>query len=247
MSQDYVDIPAGQSLAASLTELKDRDDAVKTQFSGAIAPTTTEAWMYWIDTTSSPNLLMQRNSADSAWVEIGDAGVANYGLLPIDGSVAMTANLDMGTNKIVNVVDPTANQDAATKKYVDDNNAGGYGSQFLTADTPTSADPVQWTLLKNGFSGSGDVTYSAGVFTVNTGISLLIQVSLRDDGGSNAATGDIQVNGTAKQQGATTNNFESFFLQWEQTFVNTDTIEIGSTQGILATQDDGFLLIVQSS
>lgn len=29
-------------------------------------------------------------------------------------------NLDMGTHKIVNVVDPTANQDAATKKYVDD-------------------------------------------------------------------------------------------------------------------------------
>ena len=32
-------------------------------------------------------------------------------------------NLDMNTHKIVNVVDPTANQEAATKKYVDD--AGG--------------------------------------------------------------------------------------------------------------------------
>ncbi len=33
---------------------------------------------------------------------------------------AQTQNLDMNTHKIVGVVDPTANQEAATKKYVDD-------------------------------------------------------------------------------------------------------------------------------
>jgi hypothetical protein len=39
--------------------------------------------------------------------------------LPKDGSEAMSGNLDLGTNKVVNVVDPTSNQDAATKAYVD--------------------------------------------------------------------------------------------------------------------------------
>lgn len=34
---------------------------------------------------------------------------------------AQAENLDMNTHKIVGVVDPTLNQDAATKKYVDDN------------------------------------------------------------------------------------------------------------------------------
>lgn len=41
-----------------------------------------------------------------------------------DGSVAMTANLNMGSNKITNLTDPTSAQDGATKQYVDDN-AGG--------------------------------------------------------------------------------------------------------------------------
>jgi len=46
--------------------------------------------------------------------------------------------INMGTHKIINVVDPAANQDAATKKYVDDN-AGlweidGTETQLKTAD-----------------------------------------------------------------------------------------------------------------
>ena len=41
-----------------------------------------------------------------------------------DGTVAMTGNLNMGTKKIVNLAAPTANTDAATKKYVDDKPSG---------------------------------------------------------------------------------------------------------------------------
>ena len=36
-----------------------------------------------------------------------------------DGTRAFSGEQSMGTNKITNVVDPTANQDVATKKYVD--------------------------------------------------------------------------------------------------------------------------------
>jgi hypothetical protein len=39
--------------------------------------------------------------------------------LPKDGSEAMTGDLDLGTNKVINVVDPTSAQDATTKNYVD--------------------------------------------------------------------------------------------------------------------------------
>lgn len=40
-------------------------------------------------------------------------------VLLLDGTQAMTGALDMGTQKINNVVDPALDQDAATKKYVD--------------------------------------------------------------------------------------------------------------------------------
>lgn len=40
-------------------------------------------------------------------------------LMQLDGSTAMNATMDLGTNKIINVVDPTNPQDAATKAYVD--------------------------------------------------------------------------------------------------------------------------------
>ena len=43
--------------------------------------------------------------------------------LPKDGSEAMSGELDLGTNKIVNVVNPTSAQDVSTKNYVDTQDA----------------------------------------------------------------------------------------------------------------------------
>jgi len=54
------------------------------------------------------------------------------------GSVEIDTQLDMATNKIVNVVDPTADQDVATKAYVDANSS-----------TPGG------TVVKKTFSGDG--------------------------------------------------------------------------------------------
>lgn len=80
----------------------------------------------------------------------GDIDISNAGVFSINSGVivnddinssaniafsklaAPTSNFSMNTNKITNVTDPTANQDAATKKYVDDN-AGGGGTTILPA------------------------------------------------------------------------------------------------------------------
>lgn len=55
-----------------------------------------------------------------------------------DGSTTMTGNLKMGNKKITGLAKPTANTDAATKKYVDDNSGGSSGSTTssrLTVDS----------------------------------------------------------------------------------------------------------------
>ena len=67
------------------------------------------------------------------------------------GKTEIVGTLDMNTHKIVGVVDPTANQEAATKKYVDDN-AGGvsdiaYASSWngVTGIAPSKNAIWDWT------------------------------------------------------------------------------------------------------
>lgn len=87
-------------------------------------------------------------------------------LAPADNTV------DVGTSKISGVVDPTANQEAATKKYVDDNTFGGSN---------------QWSKAGLGFSGTNPDTdslhYTAtnGTLTVDgTGVTLVCPVEIPD-------------------------------------------------------------------
>lgn len=76
-----------------------------------------------------------------------------------DGSVPMTGDLDMGTNKLINLDTPTADTDGATKKYVDDN------AWTWDVAWPASAvdeniavyDGITWDLLKDGWSKISDL------------------------------------------------------------------------------------------
>ena len=54
---------------------------------------------------------------------------------------ATTATVDMNSNKIINVTDPTSNQDAATKKYVDDIDTAN-DSALTTHEADTSTHGV---------------------------------------------------------------------------------------------------------
>ena len=60
--------------------------------------------------------------------------VENY-FLRKDGYNSATNNIDIGTNKIINVADPTNSQDAATKNYVDNNSQK---STYLGIDANSS-------------------------------------------------------------------------------------------------------------
>jgi len=62
-----------------------------------------------------------------------------------DLSGKSAADFSMNTHKITNVVDPAANQDAATKKYVDDNIGSG---TVDTSGTPVANDIARFTAEK---------------------------------------------------------------------------------------------------
>lgn len=78
MTQTFT-TPAGTDPAnlAIKTLLPDRDESLRTLFSGATAPSSPAAYQFWADTTSKT--LKQRNAANSAWIE----------LLPLGDSVRM--------------------------------------------------------------------------------------------------------------------------------------------------------------
>lgn len=81
----------------------------------------------------------------------------------------IVANLDLGTNtKAINVVDPTANQDMATKKYVDD------------VDASTGNPTI--TVLTSG---------TAATYTTPTGCKVLKVIAIGGGGGGGGADNDI--------------------------------------------------------
>ncbi|TMM56133.1 hypothetical protein FEE95_16020 [Maribacter algarum] len=84
--------------------------------------------------------------------------------IPLSGFANATADINMGGFKITNVIDPTADQEVATKKYVDDN----AGSNLSNANlSQTATDLVRTYEIPNNtqslvFSGLGRVGIGNG-------------------------------------------------------------------------------------
>jgi len=66
------------------------------------------------------------------------------------------ADLDMTDHKIINVLDPTADQDVATKKYVDDNAGAIPSGVILLWSGSIASIPATWTLC-DGTLGTPDL------------------------------------------------------------------------------------------
>jgi hypothetical protein len=91
---------ANQSGQAFRADLNNALAAIVSGNSGASAPSTTYAYQYWVDTSTSPATLKQRNSSNNAWITIGQLD---------------TANLQAGLGSIVNA-DVNASAGIVTSK-----------------------------------------------------------------------------------------------------------------------------------
>lgn len=115
--------------------------------------------------------------------------IQSLGLTTIDGAnqLRFTGNLDMETNKIINLTDPTANQDAATKSYVDSNSGGG---------TPGGSDTHVQYNNSGSFGGTSDFTRTNDGTSTTIGINGSLTVdNLKFDGNIiSSTTGNISLN-----------------------------------------------------
>ena len=71
-THDYV--LANQSGSSFRSDLNNALSAIVSQNSSATEPATTFAYQYWVDTSVTPALLKQRNTANDAWVTLAEIG-----------------------------------------------------------------------------------------------------------------------------------------------------------------------------
>jgi hypothetical protein len=89
MAQGDMNI-ANQGFPAFRADLNDQLQALVTNSSGATAPATTFPHQWWVDTSTTPNTLRQRNAANTAWIVVGLLNQSN-GTFSI--SIATVTNL----------------------------------------------------------------------------------------------------------------------------------------------------------
>ncbi len=108
----------------------------------------------------SVDLSLNSLTATTTWTKASDHfAVADSNLnrkikstdISLSDFAVPSANLSMGTKKVINVVDPTSAQDAATKNYVDTTFAGSGALIYQGGYDATTAAPTG-TSIKKGFT-----------------------------------------------------------------------------------------------
>ena len=169
MSQnDYV--ITNQALNAGRTDINYALSAIQSTNSGASAPTSTAAYMQWLDTTNS--LLKMRNGADNAWLSILKSdGVQQYASGSTAALPAFSTDGDPNTGAFFPAADEYAISVAGSEAIrVDSSGKVGIGTTSpnatleVNAATPileikASTDTLASLVLDSGATSDGVILF----------------------------------------------------------------------------------------
>jgi hypothetical protein len=163
MAQNDMNI-ANQGFPAFRADLNDQLEALVTNSSGATAPATTFPHQWWLDTSTTPSTLRQRNAANDAWIVVGLLNQStNTFNVPVaqggTGLATLTANnvlLGNGTSA-VQAVAPGTSGNVLTSNGTTWQSTAPSGGQGIFRKT--NPDIVAWTK-----TGAGTATTSSILF-----------------------------------------------------------------------------------
>lgn len=182
---------ANQSGLAFRTELNLILAALSSLQSGSSAPSTTNAYQLWIDTSSSPAQLKIRNGANSAWIVVSsDVTATNLGLAALSGAT-FTGDVTMNAQSDVRFAD------SDSSNYVALQGAATIGSN-VTFTLPSSDGSANQVLKTDG-SGALSFTDNSGAVSSVGGQTgaVTYATSWAVGTGATAATNtDLDVSGT---------------------------------------------------
>jgi len=128
-------------------------------------------------------------TGNASFVGLDLLGIENHDLIAVDGSgnVTIIGDLDMDGNGIINLVDPTNAQDAATKAYVDAQIGGA--SLETAGDTGTGTIYLDsQSLTISGTANEIETTASGQTVTIGLPTSITVDVTGDLTGNADTAT-----------------------------------------------------------
>ena len=223
------------------------------QAAGVQASSVTSSGAVNVDATT-----VSSSVSTGALIVDGGVGVAKQLFVGGTFDVASGQTVDFNTNKLTNVGDPTANQDAATKAYVDSQVtsgstlaiAGGSGSDNVTVGTDTltfagTANEITTAVTDNTVTISlpdnitvgqdltvtGNLTVSGTTTTLSTTNSLIEDSLIELNTGASSNSNDC---GFVIERGSTGNNAIFAWDESADAFIVGTTTATGASTGNLS-------------
>ena len=169
-------------------------------------------------------------TGDADLVGLELLGIENHDLITVDssGNVTLQGELDMASNKIVNVTDPTSAQDAATKAYVD--SVVTAADLDFTGDTGTGAvDLDSQTLAISGTANEIVTTASGQTITLGLPSTITVDVTGNLTGNVTGTVSSIANHSTTDLTEGTNLYYTDARADARITAADTDDLSEGTT------------------